>query len=705
MAAVVEPSAIAPMPTAAGLRLSPLTQAVGLCLGYIATAWLGLNVVAYADTAPAAWLATSFLICAVLMLKGRARQVVVGVCLASTLILALIAHWTLLTALVLTILTGCETVMACWLMRRLSKTPRMGSLKQAGRIIAQVILPTTVASSLTAGLLCQLIFGRGFGGLTFEWFCGHGFGMATMLPTLLLLASPDRSTPPRKTWAEKILLAAALAVFAVAPYSGNTVVSSVTYLLIVPAATVMAFRLGPKMTVVAILILNTLSQVQGFLHPNLMAWGVPMRVSTYILVGQLYLAGVYCNALLTGLAIDYQARMKRLMETKTSIARRARCRAIQASRAKTEFLATMSHEIRTPLNGVIGFTQLLLKRPVLEAEVREQIELIGSSGAALLTVVNDILDFSKVEAGEVTLDPQPVRLAAVAEEALAIVQAEADRKHLQLQLKVEGQTDATHLVDGQRLRQVLINLLNNAIKFTSEGRVTLTVSSAPHATRFAVSDTGVGIKAEALPRLFQRFSQADSSITRTYGGTGLGLAISKGMVELMGGHIGVESVLGAGSTFWFELSPPLAEAIHEDEADAIEEIGVSAHVLLVDDHPVNRQLGVAVLTLLGCTVDTAADGRDAVDAVAVTAYDLVFMDVHMPVMDGLEATRIIRALSGPASRTPIVTMSADVMPEQVARCVAVGMNDRVSKPLNIEDLHACLVRWIGRDSEGHARAA
>ncbi len=173
----------------------------------------------------------------------------------------------------------------------------------------------------------------------------------------------------------------------------------------------------------------------------------------------------------------------------------------------------------------------------------------------------------------------------------------------------------------------------------------------------------------------------------------------------MGGRIGVESTLGAGSTFWFELSPPLAEAVDEDVADAVEDAGVSAHVLLVDDHPVNRQLGVAVLTLLGCTVDTAADGRDAVDAVTATAYDLVFMDVHMPVMDGLEATRAIRALSGPASRTPIVTMSADVMPEQVARCVAVGMNDRVSKPLNIEDLHACLVRWIGRDSEGHARAA
>jgi CheY-like chemotaxis protein len=167
----------------------------------------------------------------------------------------------------------------------------------------------------------------------------------------------------------------------------------------------------------------------------------------------------------------------------------------------------------------------------------------------------------------------------------------------------------------------------------------------------------------------------------------------------------VDSTPGAGSTFWFELSPPLADAVNEDQAGVVDTARVSARVLLVDDHPVNRQLGIAVLTMLGCTVDTAADGRDAVDAVATTAYDMVFMDIHMPVMDGLEATRAIRALAGPARRTPIVTMSADVMPEQVARCVTAGMNDRVSKPLNIEDLHACLVRWTGRDSEGQARAA
>jgi signal transduction histidine kinase/ActR/RegA family two-component response regulator len=690
---------------APGLRMTPQLLAAGLTLGYVSTAWLGLNIVTYSSGAPADWLATSFLVCAVLMLKGRTRVLVVALCLAVTAILAVMHGWLVIGAVFLAALTACETAMACWLMRRLSKTPRLGSVKQAGRIMAQVILPTTVASSLVAGALCQMLHGRGFVGLTFEWFCGHGMGMVTMLPTLLLLASPARSTPPVKTWAEKIVLGLALAAFAVAPFSGMAQIGAVTYLLIVPASTVLAFRLGPKLTVVAILILDTITQIQGYLHPNLMAWGVPMRLPTFILVGQLYLLGVYANALLTGLAIDYQARMKRLMETKTAIARRARARAIQASRAKTEFLATMSHEIRTPLNGVIGFTQLLLKRPVLEAEVREQIELIGLSGAALLTVVNDILDFSKVEAGEVALDPQPVRLVTVAEEAIAIVQAEAERKRLDLRLKVEGLTDATHLVDGQRLRQVLINLLNNAIKFTAEGRVTLTLSLAPDTIRFAVSDTGVGIKAEALPRLFQRFSQADNSITRTYGGTGLGLAICKSLVELMGGRMGVESAPGEGSTFWFELSLPLVDCVSEDEFDAVEEDTVSAHVLLVDDHPVNRQLGVAVLTLLGCTVDTASDGRDAVDAVAVTAYDLVFMDVHMPVMDGLDATRAIRGLAGPASRTPIITMSADVMPEQVARCVTVGMNDRVSKPLNIEDLHACLVRWIGRDSEGHARAA
>jgi CheY-like chemotaxis protein len=220
-----------------------------------------------------------------------------------------------------------------------------------------------------------------------------------------------------------------------------------------------------------------------------------------------------------------------------------------------------------------------------------------------------------------------------------------------------------------------------------------------------VRDTGPGIAAEAIPRLFHRFSQADGSISRQHGGTGLGLAICKGLVELMGGQIGVDSAPGKGASFWFELALPLAaegpcDQVAEDSAQ-----GACAHVLLVDDHPVNRQLGVTILGLLGCTVDTAENGQEALEAVQSHRYDVVLMDVHMPVMDGLEATRAIRALDHPHSDLPIVSMSADVLSDQVARCVAAGMNDRVSKPIDIDDLRGCLNRWVGRDARGEAIAA
>jgi len=686
----------------ASARRSQRTVAVGLTFGFVFTAWLGLSVLKYPTSAPSFWFASSFLVCLLLSLEGRLRVVSAAVCLASVILLARLAGWGWGEAAPLAILTGLESLMAAALMRRLSRTPRLQSMKQAGRILTFVILPTTIASSLVAASLAQLIYHRGFITIGEQWLAGHGVGMMLMFPTLMLLGTPMRKIAPGKTALEKVVWAAVLTFFAVGVF---TKLSVVTFILILPLATAMAFRLGPKPTVLVLLVLTTGSAIMAHLYPNPKVWGPVLPMETIIFIGQAYQLGVYLNGLFTGLAINHQARVKLQLERRTAASRKARLRAQRASRAKSEFLATMSHEIRTPLNGVLGFAQVLLRREGLEPQVREQIELIGSSGQALLTVVNDILDFSKVEAGQVVLDPRPSRLAAVARESIAIVRAEADRKGLALNLEVDGPDDVLHTVDDQRLRQILINLLNNAVKFTAEGAVTLRLRITPDAVRFEVTDTGVGIAPEALPRLFQRFSQADGSITRSHGGTGLGLAISKGLVELMDGQIGVTSTFGQGSTFWIDMAPPSAAALNDEAAEAVDEEDVSAHILLVDDHPVNRQLGVTVLNLLGCTVDTAENGEQAVQAMRSGRYDLVLMDVHMPVMDGLDATRAIRALGGPASRTPIITMSADVLPEQVARCEAAGMNDRVAKPLSITDLQACLVRWIGRGADGDVLAA
>jgi CheY-like chemotaxis protein len=283
-----------------------------------------------------------------------------------------------------------------------------------------------------------------------------------------------------------------------------------------------------------------------------------------------------------------------------------------------------------------------------------------------------------------------------------IMREAAKSKGLALRLEAEDLGGATFNLDGQRLRQVLLNLLNNAVKFTEEGHIRLAAALVREgkALRFEISDTGIGIDDEVISRLFTRFSQADSSTTRHYGGSGLGLAISKGLIERMGGRIGVESRPGHGSMFWFELP---AERLANDSALRAEESpakSLAGRVLLVDDHPMNLRLGETLLTLLGCEVDLAASGEEAVEAARAKAYDVILMDVHMPGMDGLEAARAILQLEGPSGQAAIVAMSADVMPQNVERCRAAGMTDHLAKPVQLKALHAVLESCL---AEQHRR--
>jgi signal transduction histidine kinase/CheY-like chemotaxis protein len=389
--------------------------------------------------------------------------------------------------------------------------------------------------------------------------------------------------------------------------------------------------------------------------------------------------------------------------------RRAERMAVAANAAKSQFVANMSHEVRTPLHGIIGMGQVLSESP-LQSEQREFVEMILSSGRTLLGIVNDLLDLARIERGHFQLQPTAFAPAELISDTVRVFQTQAQNKGIAMECTGLDSLPQTVFADAQRIRQVLSNLIGNAIKFTLRGTVTVEVGSEAldkvSMLRVAVSDTGIGIAPENQKKLFEQFYQAETSISSRFGGTGLGLAISKELVQAMGGTIGVESTLGSGSTFWIRIPLP----VHRSEQVIDSQVGMSsaddvemvrpATIMLAEDNAVNQRIAQRLLEKRGHTVLTAGNGEDAVQLWAEKQFDLIFMDCQMPVMDGYSATAEIRRRENQGHRTPIVALTAAAMKGERERCLQAGMDDYLAKPIDLTELHRVLRRWVQRPSGG-----
>ena len=433
----------------------------------------------------------------------------------------------------------------------------------------------------------------------------------------------------------------------------------------------------------------------------------------------LWVLGVvaFLSALISAWAFVLRRQVRfqtRVIRTQLEEAQKLKSEAESATRVKSEFLANMSHEIRTPLNGVLGMTELAMMEDVTPT-VRDYLETAQASGLSLLQIINDVLDISKIEAGRMSLEAVPFNLEENIKLAGGIVRPQATAKSIDLEIHYPDTSPRWFCGDPVRIRQIVLNLLTNAVKFTEEGGVTVDVSCQPvrdgaALVKVAVRDTGIGISLEQQSRLFQSFTQADASTTRKFGGTGLGLTISKQIVLIMNGSIGLESRPGQGSTFWFEVYLPLADTSSSLEAVPATDCAESANtavltetsafgrILLAEDNLVNQKVACRLIEKMGFSIDVVGDGLQAVERARTTEYSVILMDCQMPLCDGYEATGQIRQWEQAEgrTRTPIIALTAHALAGDREHCFASGMDDYLTKPLRNSDLRTALEQWTGR---------
>jgi len=661
------------------------------------------------------WPANGILLAALLQLHRRKAIVVLVACFAINLASNVVRGDPLPFLWLNAVLNLAQVLIAGVLARRfcgaaLDLRRPLRLLRFAVVAVTPAVLFCTVIIVSVAAILHD--YSPGLTAFTFQrYFAMEALGLLTVTPTLLLLARGHRFADtsaiagPKETVALfGLLTAACIIVFCQSS-------APITY-LIFPALLLLVFRASTTNTALAVLLITLIggvATVTGHGPATLQRLAVdPALAHLPDIVRQLnifygFLLTLIAIALPVSTVVSERRRMIERLEVRTRAAQIARRQAEEADAAKSRFLALMSHEMRTPLHGVVGYAEVLSRRSGLAREARHQVEEIQRSGAALLTLVEDVLEVSRGDAVACLDVVCPANLLAQAADASRDCAAS---KKLPIHVRVLPGADAPVVADRRRLRQILHRLVSNAVKFTTEGEITVTASREGALTVFRVSDTGAGIDPDLVPTLFEAFVQADDSISRAHVGAGLGLAVARRLTCAMGGQIALESSSSAGSTFVVRLPLALAD-VAPKPADQIEEIladaGASARVLIVDDHPTNREVARLMLAPLGCDIFEAVDGVEAVEMASSAHYDLILMDVRMPRMDGIAATQAIRALDGAFARTPILAVTADAMPEDAARCLAAGMDGHVAKPLTHASLFAAIDAVMGADDEPAAQ--